>query len=596
MPGILDDNQRSASSSPPIPSIHHEVNPFDMELLMNTITNTDILIRDIKQKTDENVRLRNDLQSLKESASQLQKVYYSEKEKCAQLTSDNDRMDVKLKQLESEVGQMKHDRLNAEKIHEQEVAELQHKLEKSETKAHNEYTQLCKLFLLQETVLRENNLSAAEARKKSFLVRDFLKRNGHPVEDVPRRSSSTSKNNAKISTTLAVSTSTGTMTDAATDRTTMSVSTSTGTMTDAATDPTKPSVCDKSTSCSKSTATRSTSTTAFIKQIDASTMTDLDAGQTITDIFSQLIPMPKMLSPIQEFETTPETESKTFTSVGTMTRIRNIRSRVSYAKDVGCRENCPNYASRREIKKEKDISPFGSMSNLFLSSKAMARNLGADSTISNVDPVLSGMWRIMGDLIFTAIGNGKASNEEKTDNDVLTRILEFHKLLNESNITVENRFEDDASEALISTASCEYGNFVSISGETQPQRVPVPVMETPSTNSGHQSSQSVGVQEVFRRPLDKPLRRKQQKHTSFDHRSLAPPPTTSSNIILESSPRRKRKSSSSPNFKTPSEVSNWATHSQSRELIGFSCISDEIEAKQNVIIVRGRAHSQSGYY
>lgn len=354
-----------------------------MELLLSSITNTDTLIRSYKETCSENNQLKKNLQSITESSVRITNLYQMEKEQCGQLAADKERLEAKLKQMQAKMSELTHRQLNEESIHKQSIAELEEQVKNVTEHKHSDYIDLCKQFVVQGNTLHEHGLASPQLRKKHRQVIELLKQRGEKFEE-----------------TKGAPVKRPTGTEAKT------TNCSIATMTETVMSPpaTGVRVCDKATMHRMSTATRSTCTSVFIKKMDASTSTDslnsLDQNVHVRNIFKTIIPHPPLLSPIKSMAAPTR---KPYRNQCTMTPLQNVCKEIGYSHStrpmnaIGMTEH---FASPVRTK-EECTDAFASRSSL-LSSLSTQR----------INPELALVWQILGDTIFTMVGNGRIFNDD----------------------------------------------------------------------------------------------------------------------------------------------------------------------------------------
>lgn len=302
-------------------SIGADLNKFNTELLLSTLSNTDSLVRNYKESCNENSQLKQNLQSISESSVRLTHMYQKEKGKCKQLTDENNRLNVKLKELQTDVEELKHKKLNEDTIHQQTIAELEECIRKtSENIPINDYIDVCKLVIVQGNLLQQHQLATVVQRKKCKQISDMLRKRGERIDDLkqsPAKRSITGeskKHHATIATMTELHASLPMRTQ---------------------------SVCDKIIMHRPSTATRSTCTSTFIKMIDASTNTDNDGNVNkwhIRNLFDDITSHPPLISPIKSVNLMSKTRQqqppKTHRNQGTITHIKHVDKEIGYLRSL----------------------------------------------------------------------------------------------------------------------------------------------------------------------------------------------------------------------------------------------------------------------
>lgn len=363
---------------------------FDMEIL-TSMTNTDLFIRLIKDQAAETAVLKNQLSSFsafKSSAMQMTSCYTAEKKKNDHIESENRKLQLQIKSLEEKIQLLNNSLLNNTALHQQKIAEMENQIADKAV--------ICRQLIAQGNILKENSLSSRELHHQYNIAKEFLRRRGEIVEDV--KIALKKKKPAKVNV--------ATMTDQC--------------------DKLEPKVvkefCDKSTMhCPMvSTATRGTTTSTFIKKVDVATIFPEPIAIDVEEIFRIMIDdMPPAITPIDDLPSKTkysQTEpiSQLNCSVGTVTRIKNVRRKVNYASDLSQPSPTSNPLSR--VKKEKEDC-MSDLSNFDYPNRRQGN--------SPINQQLTHLWQIVGQMIFSIIGNGEVfnhSNNMSLINDNLNQI------------------------------------------------------------------------------------------------------------------------------------------------------------------------------
>lgn len=365
---------------------------FDMEIL-TSMTNTDLFIRLIKDQVAESAVLKNQLSSFNASAMQMKNCYATEKKKNDRIESENRKLQLRIKSLEEKILLLNNNLLNTTALHQQRIAEMENQIE--------DKAALCRQLITQGNILKENHLSSRELHQHYSNAREFLRKRGEVVEDV--KICSKKKRPAKVNA--------ATMTDRCDKLEQKPVKT----------------FCDKSTMhCPMvSTATRGTTTSTFIKKVDVATIFPEPVAIDVEEIFRIMIDdMPPAITPIDDLpsktictQTEPATQLNC--SVGTITRIKNVRRKVNYGSDHAQplpTLNNPLYRVKKE--KEDSMSDLSNLSNLEYSNRRQ-RN-------PPINEQLTHLWQMVGQMIFSIIGNGEVFNHSNLSmsliNDNLNQI------------------------------------------------------------------------------------------------------------------------------------------------------------------------------
>lgn len=361
---------------------------FDMEIL-TSMTNTDLLIRLIKDQSEETAVLKSQLSSFNASAMQMKNCYTTEKKKNDHIETENRQLHLRIKALEEEISSLNNNLLNTKVLQEQRIAEMENQLVDKAT--------VCRQLITQGNILKENHLSNRELHQFYSNAKEFLRKRGEVVEEV--KVSSKKKRPAKVNA---------------------------ATMTEPLEQKEVKTFCDKSTMhCPMvSTATRGTTTAAFIKKVDVATNFPEPLAIEVEDIFRIMIEdMPPAITPIDELplktkycQTEPTTQSNC--SIGTITRIRNVRRKINYASDLFRSSPSPNPLDR--VKKEKE-DIMTDLSNLEYP------NQREDGT--PINQRLTHLWQMVGQMIFSIIGNGEVFNHSTNTNLINDNLNQIRRVI-----------------------------------------------------------------------------------------------------------------------------------------------------------------------
>lgn len=379
-------------------SFQSNVNVFNTDLLLSTITNTDSLVRNYKNVCTDNNQLKKNLQSITDSSVRLTNMYQQEVEKTKRLTDEKQHLDARIKEIEQQIAQITNKNLNQDTIHKQTIAELEEQIDKLANTQNADYIDLCKQFVVQGNILQQNNLATAAHRRKHKNVIDILKRRGEKYEELLL---TTIKRPANVDAKTMVNRSIATMTE---------------TIGPPICQPEKNTVktCDKGTMHRASTATRSTCTSVFIKKIDASTSTDpIDqSNKHVRNIFKETLSHPALLSPIKNIDSMQASKTaaatlhrKSTCNQGTITHLANVGKEIGYTRNVYSPQSDRNsvdsgFAS--PIITKNEFSDLFTNQNLF-SPAAMSTNI--------INPELLRVWQILGETIFSIVGSGRIFND-----------------------------------------------------------------------------------------------------------------------------------------------------------------------------------------
>lgn len=381
---------------------------FDMEIL-TSMTNADLFIRLIKEQAAEIENLKSQLSSLNSSALQMKNCYTSERTKNDNIGKENRQLLLRVKQLEENISQLDNNLLNDAALHKQKTASLENNLASA-------YRHL----ITQSNVLKANHLSIKNLHQCYDNAKNFLENRGETVvEDIK---------DIKVINKKKKGVNASTMTDQC--------------------DSVKPKeikqFCDKATMhCPMvSTATRGTSTTAFIKQADVATnfpepiitepmIVDVD------EIFRIMIDdMPPLIAPIGDLPTkskSTQTEPPTQLNVGTMTRIKNVRRKINCAGEYS-QPSTPLCL----VKKEKEDSVPDWL------------NLAYSSDGSPINEKLTQLWQMVGQMIFGIIGNGEVFNHSNNMSLITDNLNQIRTAIEQQETRVEHGTDDFVEERTLS--------------------------------------------------------------------------------------------------------------------------------------------------
>lgn len=395
---------------------------FDMEIL-TSMTNTDLLIRLIKDQSEETAVLKSQLSSLNASAMQMKNCYTTEKKKSDHIETENRQLHLRIKALEEEISSLNNNLLNTEALQEQRIAEMENQLVDKAT--------VCRQVITQGNILKENHLSNRELHQFYSNAKEFLRKRGEDVEEV--KISNKKKKPAKVNA---------------------------ATMTEQLEQKEVKTFCDKSTMhCPMvSTATRGTTTAAFIKKVDVATNFPEPLAIEVEEIFRMMIDdMPPAITPIDELplktkycQTEPTTLSNC--SIGTITRIRNVRRKINYASDLFHSSPSPNPLDR--VKKEKEDI----MADL--------SNLGYPNQREDGSPInqrLSDLWQMVGQMIFSIIGNGEVFSHSTNTNLINDNLNQIRRVI-ERESEPHNRLYNNMDEVVVGSSNGFSNTATDISG------------------------------------------------------------------------------------------------------------------------------------
>lgn len=429
-------------------NVEPTVNSFDMNVLMRSIASNDSLVRQYHEKCAENEQIQQNLKSLNETANQIRKMYSKEKERKEQLQLENQQINAKLGQYEKDILRLENDRINSITLSKQTIAELEFNLAQSKEK----HIALCETFVEQGEILQSNGLSTSLMSRKCTTIRDFLSKNGiecanNKSPSKQRKKTSANRGKVKIMQTA------GTMTEP---------------MDDVLATTKKTVTCDKSTQYQQSKATRSTCTSAFIRMNDASTNTDevrcnendgtrngnKHLESLVETILDEMRTVPQHLSPIHESKSlvvqnssSTQTSSVNYRTQGTITTINNVRKRVNYVK--GRTKSTESLSDDNDavmiVKKEDYPHPFNLMQNHIWKDDSMN-----SLAMLQINPQLLEVWQMLGQLLFTIVGQGNTFTDEKRSENhrLIEKMNEIQSIIMKENNEKEigPKLDDNSAE------------------------------------------------------------------------------------------------------------------------------------------------------
>lgn len=387
----FDDTIEHTPHAPP------EMKAFDVQLLLSSIHQTDDLVRKFNTKCDENKQLQENLASLNDLSTQIRQLYASEKEKNENLTRAQQKVNDENRQLKADLAAIQHEQINNETLQKQTIAELEYQLETVAKESNAKYVDLCESFVAQGLLLHTNGLATASLTRKYAHARDVLKSHNRPFEWSEGRSAPKAVRSPVKATKCKCNATVSPRKDVALSNQPKRIMTS-----------------EKGTMFTQTTATRSTCTSAFIQKVDASTNTipidtDNELCSIVQTILDKMVPLPPFQSPIHDI--TPvdrvpssnacsigstQTDIKKCRNQGTITRIQNVRKRVNYTRNDSNPNQSAGIDSLRNIKKEDIASPFGSMSNLLMTS-----HIPSEIAFSgNRNQQFLHLWILLGEILF----------------------------------------------------------------------------------------------------------------------------------------------------------------------------------------------------
>lgn len=522
-----------------IKSPSSDVADFDLGLLSTRITDTDLLVQSLHLQTQEIASLKAQLASLNQSVARVTAGAHTDQLKAARLLGERDDCSRQVASLAAELAAHRTSADSAKGLHEQQLAAAEQRCQLAD----DELIDVCKQFLVQGNVLADSHLANGAHNRQYMRVAELLKRRGQNVDGLVRTTSTKRKRTISLRSagggghTVATQTTpecTPVMRTVATTTTDLLVAAtpvvrSCGTMTDAPEPTAVPSVCHRATQAMPTTTTRGTSTPAPART--CSVGTGFPELPSIDEIFRQMIvKVPAPLSPIAELlaadervEIACQTEStgedahcavasaeagtspppaspvkvavpvsSTHTatqSVGTITNIANIRKRIEYARKSRTATAGASLLEqlqqqqKYDIKKEEIASPYGTSNDMH--AKAMTDGPVFDAVRAmscggnRINPHLSGLWRVLGQLIFSIIGAGRVLDDDQplvggpesmeTINQQLRTVFELAQQQHQRDVAMAPPAEDEYQMQQIYDEMCE---------DVMPEPVKAGYMET----------------------------------------------------------------------------------------------------------------------
>lgn len=364
-------------------SFQANASQISVDLVLASISNTDTLVRDFKAKCEENTQLKKNLQSLSETSGQITTMYQQEKNKCNQLLAEKERLEERIKQMNTKIKELQHRQVNQDTLHGQTMAEMEERLANATHGKQCDFMGLCRQFVAQGQLLQQHDVTVGSTlRRKQKEIVAMLKQHGEKIEDV------------KVTSKRAKMASMATMTEAD-----MPISPSNASI------ERRKRTADKATMHRMSTATRATCTSAFIRKIDVGTSTEpwesIDPSEDVRNAFEHTLSHPALLSPIKPIRIAPRKKTQ---NKRTITPLQNVVKEIDY-RSASSRAASPLQPAFNLPTKEEHVDSMSSTdSSLPLSP------LGAAPGIIN--PAWEKCWKLMGDLLYTCVGNGRIFNAD----------------------------------------------------------------------------------------------------------------------------------------------------------------------------------------
>ncbi|XP_053662839.1 uncharacterized protein LOC128711971 [Anopheles marshallii] len=397
---------------------------FDLNVIASTLVNTDKLVRQNKQQKEENDLLREKITSLRESALQIKNLYEAEVAKVVRAEAQLASYVSQCKQLEERCLEADSDKINADLILMERLAENDRQREENERRYRLLITDLIRYFSLpgdhtdsgKKRELKQH-LAVVDALKLPDEVKSF-------IQQAPYHRSKRRKGRTKSATMKDQECQTSVMEMRNSANNTDQSYPLRPEVRDCGTDalevshlleeqPVNKTFCDKATMHSMSTITRATCTSVFIKRVDVGVNFPEVTLKSVDEILRECVPLPPLLlSPISDilpmYESvstqtdTPITivEKSAHVTCGTMTNLKNIRKRIDYrAVDGGMTSFQQQYTSMAEQlfgKIKQEDYPFSS-----------GFDFDTDETFGSMHPHLSTIWRLLGESIFMLMNSGR---------------------------------------------------------------------------------------------------------------------------------------------------------------------------------------------
>uniref|UniRef100_A0A182LT71 Small RNA 2'-O-methyltransferase n=1 Tax=Anopheles culicifacies TaxID=139723 RepID=A0A182LT71_9DIPT len=427
------------------------MNAFELNVIASTLASTDKLVRLNKQQKEDNDVLREKIKSLRESALQIKNLYEAEVAKVARAETQLASYVSQCKQLEERCLEADSDKINADLILMERLAENDRQHEENERRYQLFITDLIRYFSLpgdstESGKKRElkQHLAVADALKLPDDVKAF-------IQQAPYHRSKRRKGRTKSATMKDQECQTSIKEMRNSSNNTDEVQPIRPEVRDCGTDaleetplpqepkeqPISKTFCDKATMHSMSTITRATCTSVFIKRVDVGVNFPEVTHKSVDEILRECVPLPPLLlTPISDIlpmyesvstQTDPpgsSVEKAPLVTCGTITNLKNIRKRIDYrGVEGGVSSYQQQYTSMAEqlfgkIKQEDYPSSSG---------------FGFDThdTFGSMHPHLSTIWRLLGESIFMLMNSGR-----RFDN-------QCYNMLNEQLATIRDMLEAD---------------------------------------------------------------------------------------------------------------------------------------------------------
>uniref|UniRef100_A0A3F2Z161 Uncharacterized protein n=1 Tax=Anopheles minimus TaxID=112268 RepID=A0A3F2Z161_9DIPT len=427
------------------------MNAFDLNVIASKLASTDKLVRQSKQQKEENDVLREKITSLRESALQIKNLYEAEVAKVGRAEAQLASYVSQCKQLEERCLEADSDKINADLILMERLAENDRQHEENERRYQLLITDLIRYFSLPGDPMdsgkkRElkQHLGVVDALKLPDDVKTFIQQAPyHRSKRRKGRTKSAAMQDQECQTSVIEMRNSSNNTDESIPMRpeVRDYGTDAPEVTHLPQEPKEQPVsktfCDKATMHSMSTITRATCTSVFIKRVDVGVNFPEVTLKSVDEILRECVPLPPLLlSPISDIlpmyesvstQTDPpasSVEKAPLVTCGTMTNLKNIRKRIDYrGVDGGMTSFQQQYTSMAEqlfgkIKQEDYPSQSGF-------------DFGSHDTFGSMHPHLSTIWRLLGESIFMLMNSGR-----RFDN-------QCYNMLNEQLATIRDMIEAD---------------------------------------------------------------------------------------------------------------------------------------------------------
>lgn len=458
--------------------INEKVSSVNMEslnlnILSNRIKDNDFCVKELNREKDENIKLKQDLLSMKESAMQMKELYELELKKNQDFFNIRNGLELEVNSFKQKIAQIEDERINAIELNKQTIAGLEDEINSCKSKKKNKSLSVYKQFLNFGDILHENGLLVGSVKKRFTHFFDFFKDEGLDISKYQNMPKSPKKKIIQTKIELSPMTPKRRIAlrkDSKSDQSTQSPEIQIKYFTPSKnTTPTKTvssgvQTSDQSSMTYFSTTTRGTSTSTFIQKVDVCTMFPEVLPISFEEIFTETIVRLPLLSPIDEIlclakemetQTGELIINKEMKDAETITNLSNIRKKIDY-----CKKRIPSpHSFMFENFKKESISPSNSMNNLDSFTEPFALN-----------PQLANLWSLLGHSIFSIIGNGRIADHDK--------ILQIHKAIeNEARKEDSNKNSHNFKNELLRSGSNSRDSFDFSHFSRNEDEILVPIVE-----------------------------------------------------------------------------------------------------------------------